>query len=114
MWDAALKCLRRELRAFSREGLRSLHQDLILGREDKYSLPARRSWAGCPLSYRRGERGSADRDSLGAVANDFTLAWDGYEPDGEYLDEMLVIEAVEAELERRDKNRLCVPHKLSA
>lgn len=103
MWDEAIKELRAELRQFRTDGLEALLRDFEAAREDVSALPGRRTWNSCPLSYRLGYRGSTDRDSQGRVVNAFTLAWDGHEPEGEYLPEELVIGEVKAELKRRGR-----------
>jgi hypothetical protein len=87
----ALRELEREVAAFDRSGLVRLRADLRAGRI------LRRSWEGCPLSYRRGAPGSARRDRRGQPRNAFTALWDA----GRITDRD-VAAVVDRELARRD------------
>lgn len=95
----AVKKLKQELRAFHNTGLKALLNDLENGRESVESIPGRGTWRSCPLSYRLGSRGSVDKDTGGVGVNAFTEAWDGL--NGMYLDEVVVIREVKAEIQRR-------------
>jgi hypothetical protein len=99
----AVRKLRDELRAFHNTGLVALQEDLEKARESVATLPGRGSWGCCPLSYRLGSRGSADRDSGGYSSNVFTEAWDGIQQD--YMDEMVVLNAVKDEMKRREAKK---------
>lgn len=81
-----------ELKEFSWDGLTTLHEDLVAGKV------VRGSWAGCVISYRRGEPGSTRRDRLGRARNAFTVLWD----DGWLTDEE-VAAAVLLEIARRER-----------
>jgi hypothetical protein len=82
--------LEEELAEFSYDGLTLLRRDLRRGRV------VRGSWAGCVISYRRGEPGSTRRDHQGRPRNAFTVLWDG----GWITDEE-VLDRVDTELRRR-------------
>jgi hypothetical protein len=66
----ALAELAGELEEFSHDGLVLLDQHLAEGRV------LRGSWAGCVISYKRGEAGSTRRDRRGRARNLFTSQWD--------------------------------------
>jgi hypothetical protein len=86
----AVADLEEELADFSHDGLVVLRRHLGEGRV------LRGSWAGCVISYKRGDPGSARRDGRGRARNAFTRLWDaGWMTDEEVLGH------VEAELSRR-------------
>jgi hypothetical protein len=87
----ALRELERELAAFDRGGLVRLRADLRAGRI------LRRSWEGCPLSYRHGGPGSVGRDRRGQPRNPFTALWDA----GRITDRAVAV-LVDRELGRRE------------
>jgi hypothetical protein len=82
--------LAEELAEFSYDGLTLLRAHLGEGRV------LRGSWAGCVISYKRGDPGSARRDRRGRARNAFTRLWDaGWMTDEE------VLRRVDAELAHR-------------
>jgi hypothetical protein len=86
----AVADLEEELTDFSYDGLVLLRSHLDEGRV------LRGSWAGCVISYKRGDPGSARRDRQGRARNAFTRLWDaGWMTDEE------VLRRVDAELARR-------------
>jgi hypothetical protein len=86
----AVADLEEELADFSYDGLVLLRSHLGEGRV------LRGSWAGCVISYKRGDPGSARRDRQGRARNAFTRLWDaGWMTDEE------VLRRVDAELARR-------------
>lgn len=86
----AIADLDEELADFSHDGLVLLRRHLVEGRV------LRGSWAGCVISYKRGDAGSARRDRRGRARNAFTRLWDaGWMTDEE------VLRHVDAELARR-------------
>jgi hypothetical protein len=89
----AVADLEEELADFSYDGLVLLRNHLGEGRV------LRGSWAGCVISYKRGDPGSARRDRKGRARNAFTRLWDaGWMTDEE------VLRRVDAELARRQAN----------
>jgi hypothetical protein len=89
----ALQEFSAELAEFSYDGLQALLADL---EDPTTQRPYRGTWQGCPISYKRGEAGSARRDRLGRARNAFTVLWDnGWLTDAE------VAAAVREEIERR-------------
>jgi hypothetical protein len=87
---SAVAELEAELADFSHDGLTLLLQHLGEGRV------LRGSWAGCVISYKRGDAGSARCDRRGRARNAFTAHWDSG-----WLSEEEVREFVDAELARR-------------
>ncbi len=90
----ALAELEAELAEFSHDGLTLLRHHLRRGQV------LRGSWAGCVISYKRGDAGSTRRDRLGRARNAFTTLWDiGWLTDED------VLGAVDEELARRRPTR---------
>lgn len=86
----ALAELEAELAEFSYDGLTLLRHHLVEGRV------LRGSWAGCVISYKRGDAGSARRDRQGRARNAFTTLWDSG-----WLTDEEVLQLVDGELAQR-------------
>jgi len=86
----AMAELEAELAEFSHDGLTLLRHHLVEGRV------LRGSWAGCVISYKRGDAGSARRDRCGRARNAFTRLWDSG-----WLTDEEVLQLVDGEIERR-------------
>jgi hypothetical protein len=94
---AAIQVLVVELVYFSDKGLLKLAEDLKRG-----GMLDTNSWAFCPLSYRRGHRGSVSRDSLERSRNAFTEWWDsGFMWKRVGHKSRLVLSYVEKEIQKR-------------